>query len=294
MNIEIDPSDFRITGKEKFSIADAPNKIDDLYSDKKDYKDLLEEYQEEINELQKMMYAHNRYSMLLIFQAMDAAGKDGTIKHVMSGINPHGLQIFSFKKPSTNELEHDFMWRTSKCLPERGRVGIFNRSYYEEVLVVKVHPEILTKYQMIPKEFTQDVDQVFRERYQDIANFEQYLHRQGIQVMKFFLNLSKEEQKERFLDRIDRQDKNWKFSESDVKERQYWDQYMEAYEEAINATASEEAPWYVVPADDKKNMRLIVSQLILNRMKTLDMNYPLVTDERRAELQEIRKELVAD
>jgi len=294
MNISITPSDFRFTGKEKFSIAKAPNKIAPLYTGKKDYRKLLEEYRSETNELQKMMYAHNRHSMLLVFQAMDAAGKDGTIKHVMSGINPHGMQIFAFKKPSANELDHDFMWRTSKCLPQRGRLGIFNRSYYEEVLVVKVHPEILTKYQSIPKEFTQDVDQVFKERYQDIANFEQYIHRQGTHVMKFFLNLSKEEQKNRFLDRIDRPDKNWKFSEADVKERKCWDQYMEAYEDAINATASEEAPWYVVPADDKKNMRLIVSQLILNEMRKMDMNYPIVTDERRAELQQIRKGLMED
>lgn len=294
MNIAITPSDFRITGKEKFSIAKAPNKIDALYTGKKDYRKLLEQYRNETNELQKMMYAHNRHSMLLVFQAMDAAGKDGTIKHVMSGINPHGLQIFAFKKPSTNELDHDFMWRTSKCLPQRGRLAIFNRSYYEEVLVVKVHPKILTKYQSIPKEFTQDVDKVFEERYQDMANFEQYAHRQGIHVMKFFLNLSKEEQKNRFLDRIDRPDKNWKFSEADVKERGYWDQYMVAYEDAINATASEEAPWYVIPADDKKNMRLIVSQLILNEMRKLDMNYPIVTDERKAELQQIRKGLMED
>jgi PPK2 family polyphosphate:nucleotide phosphotransferase len=232
--------------------------------------------------------------MLLVFQAMDAAGKDGTIKHVMSGVNPHGIQIFAFKKPSDNELDHDFMWRTSRCLPERGRMGIFNRSYYEEVLVVKVHPQILTKYQRIPKAFTSDVDQAFEQRYEDIANFEQYIHRQGIHVMKFFLNLSKDEQKRRFLDRIDRPDKNWKFSEADVKERGYWDKYMTAYEEAINKTASPEAPWYVVPADDKKNMRLIVSQLILNEMRKLDMNYPIVTDERRAELQEIRKQLIED
>jgi len=294
MNISINPANFTYTGQKKFKIKNVPNVIDPLYENKKDYKKLLQEYRDEINELQKMMYAHNRHAMLLVFQAMDAAGKDGTIKHVMSGVNPHGIQIFAFKKPSDNELDHDFMWRTSRCLPERGRMGIFNRSYYEEVLVVKVHPQILTKYQRIPKAFTSDVDQAFEQRYEDIANFEQYIHRQGIHVMKFFLNLSKDEQKRRFLDRIDRPDKNWKFSEADVKERGYWDKYMTAYEEAINKTASPEAPWYVVPADDKKNMRLIVSQLILNEMRKLDMNYPIVTDERRAELQEIRKQLIED
>ncbi len=291
MRLSLNPEDFTYTGKKKLSLKDAPNLIPPLYKGKKEYKKFLQEYQDETNELQKMMYAHDRYSMLLIFQAMDAAGKDGTIKHVMSGINPHGLQIFSFKKPSTNELDHDFMWRTSKCLPERGRLGIFNRSYYEEVLVVKVHPEILTKYQLIPKEFITDVEEVFQQRYEDIKNFEKYIHRQGIRVMKFFLNLSKDEQKNRFIDRIDRQDKNWKFSEADVKERHFWPQYMEAYEQAINATATEHAPWYVIPADDKRNMRLIVSQLILDEMRKLDMHYPIVTEERKAELQQIRKDL---
>ncbi|MFK7923771.1 MAG: polyphosphate kinase 2 family protein [Bacteroidia bacterium] len=284
-------SQFAYQGDKKFSIKDAPTKIDPLYDDKKDYKKILEEYREEINERQNMMYAHNRYGLLLVFQAMDAAGKDGTIRHVLTGVNPHGLQIFSFKKPSSHELDHDFLWRTNVCLPERGRIGIFNRSYYEEVLVVKVHPEILTKYQRIPKEHIEDVDTVWEERYEDIRNLERYASRNGIHVVKFFLHVSKEEQKERFLARIDEPAKNWKFAESDVKERGYWDDYQQAYQDMIRATATPHAPWYVVPADDKKSMRLIVSQVILDHLKEMNMHYPKVDDARRAELQNYRAQL---
>ncbi|MEM6346253.1 MAG: polyphosphate kinase 2 family protein [Bacteroidota bacterium] len=291
MSKKIDYSDFAYKGDRTFSIKDAPTKVEELYEGKKDYKKLLEDYREEINELQNMMYAHDRYGLLLVFQAMDAAGKDGTIKHVMTGVNPHGLQIFSFKKPSNEELDHDFMWRTSKCLPQRGRIGIFNRSYYEEVLVVKVHPEILTKYQRIPKEHTQDVDQVWEERYTDIKNLEQYAYRNGIHVVKFFLHVSKEEQRQRFLARIDEPAKNWKFSEADVKERGFWDNYQQAYEDMIQATAAPNAPWYVIPADDKRNMRLIVSQVIADHLKAMDIHYPEVDDARRAELQTYREQL---
>ena len=286
-NIPFD--DFTFTGDEPFSIKDVPNKIEDLYDDKKDYKDRLAKFQEEIDELQNIMYAHDRYGMLLIFQAMDAAGKDGTIRHVMSGINPHGMEVSSFKRPSEEELDHDFMWRTTKNLPPRGRIGIFNRSYYEEVLVVRVHPEIMTKYQRIPAEFTQNVEEVWQQRYEDIRNLELYAYRNGIRILKFFLNISKEEQRKRFLARIETPSKNWKFSEGDVEERGYWDDYMQAYEDMINATARPHAPWIVVPADDKKNMRLIVSEIILHHMKQMDMHYPKVSDERRAELQKFRE-----
>ncbi len=291
MHKQIDTTFFAYAGDKTFSIKNTPHKVSPFYEDKKNYKKLLEKYQEEIDELQNMMYAHNRYGLLLIFQAMDAAGKDGTIRHVMSGINPHGVEVHAFKKPNDQELDHDFMWRTTKCLPPRGRIGIFNRSYYEEVLIVRVHPKILTTYQLIPKELTQEVDLVWEQRFEDIRNLEQYAYRNGIRVVKFFLNLSKEEQRRRFISRIDEPSKNWKFAEGDVKERAYWDQYMEAYESAINATAKPHAPWYVIPADDKRNMRLIVSQIILDQMKQMDMHYPDVDDERRAALQGFKEML---
>lgn len=288
MHKHIDTNIFAYKGEKKFSIKDVPNKIEPFYESKKDYKKLLEEFREEIDELQNMMYAHDKYGMLLIFQAMDAAGKDGTIRRVISGVNPHGIEVHAFKKPSDLELDHDFMWRTTKRFPPRGRIGIFNRSYYEEVLVVRVHPEILTKYQRIPKELIQNTDKAWEQRYEDIRNLEQYAYRNGIRVVKFFLNLSKEEQRQRFISRIDEPDKNWKFSEGDVKERSYWTKYMDAYEQAINATAAAHAPWYVIPADDKRNMRLIVAQAILDQMRQLEMNYPEVNDKRRAELQTYR------
>ncbi|MEM7367677.1 MAG: polyphosphate kinase 2 family protein [Bacteroidota bacterium] len=291
MSTKIDSSQFAFTGEKTLQLKKVQNLIDPYYESKKDYKKKLEDFREEIDELQNMMYAHDRYGMLLIFQAMDAAGKDGTIRHVMSGVNPHGIVVHSFKKPTSQELDHDYLWRTTRSLPERGRIGIFNRSYYEEVLVVRVHPGILTGGQRVPKEFIQDVDQVWEQRYEDIRNFETYISRNGIHVIKFFLNLSKEEQRQRFLARIDTPSKNWKFSEADVRERGYWDDYQKAYEEAINQTAAPHAPWYVIPADDKKNMRLIVSQIILDHMKSLDMNYPVVDDARKKELQEIRKQL---
>lgn len=294
MSPKIDSRQFAYTGEKKLQLNKTANLIDPYYESKKDYRKQLENFREEIDELQNMMYAHDRYGMLLIFQAMDAAGKDGTIRRVMSGVNPHGIVVHSFKKPTSHELDHDYLWRTTKSLPERGRIGIFNRSYYEEVLVVRVHPGILTGGQRVPKEFIQDVDQVWEQRYEDIRNFETYISRNGIHVIKFFLNLSKEEQRQRFLARIDTPSKNWKFSEADVKERGYWNDYQAAYEEAINQTAAPHAPWYVIPADDKKNMRLIVSQIILDHMKSLDMNYPVLNEDRRNELQEIRKQLEAD
>ena len=294
MHLNIDISPFRYDGSKKLKLSEVPNTIDNIYTDKKNYKNLLNEYRDEIDELQNMMYAHDRYGLLLIFQAMDAAGKDGTIRHVMSGVNPHGVHVSSFKQPSSEELDHDFMWRTTRKFPQRGRIGIFNRSYYEEVLVVRVHPEILTKYQRIPKEHINNPEQVWQERYEDIRNLEQYAYRNGIRVVKFFLNISREEQRDRFIARIDTPAKNWKFSEGDVKERALWPKYMEAYEDAINATAKGHAPWYVIPADDKKNMRLIVSEVILHHMRGLDMHYPKVDAERKAEFQKYKEMLLND
>jgi PPK2 family polyphosphate:nucleotide phosphotransferase len=246
------------------------------------------------DELHRMMYAQDRHSVLLIFQAMDAAGKDGTIRHIMSGVNVHGIAVHAFKQPSDEELDHDFLWRTNDALPQRGRIGIFNRSYYEEVLVVRVHPEILTEAQKLPRELTRDLDQVWQGRYRSIRDLEEHLARNGTLVLKFFLNLSRDEQRKRFIDRIDEAEKNWKFSESDVKERRYWDDYMRAYEDAINATAAPHAPWFVVPADDKRNMRLIVSQIVLEGLRRLELRYPQVSDERRAELKRFRKMLRED
>lgn len=285
----IDIKPYRADGKKKIKLGDFSTQVAPFYEGKKDYRKQLKAYREEIDELQNMMYAHDRYGMLLVFQAMDAAGKDSTIRHVMSGINAHGVEVSAFKAPSKEELDHDFMWRTTRKFPPRGRVGIFNRSYYEEVLVVKVHPKIIQKYQRIPLEEIADLDLVWKQRYEDISNLESYAHRNGIQVVKFFLNVSKEEQRKRFLARIDTQSKNWKFAAGDVKEREHWDEYMKAYEDAINATAKPHAPWYLVPADDKPNMRLIVSQIILQHMEKLDMKYPVLDEEAQAELAGYKK-----
>lgn len=294
MNISIKTADFIITGDEKLNLHKRKTKIKDVYKDKSDYRDLIEEFQEEINDLQRMMYAHDRYSLLLVFQAMDAAGKDGTIRAIMSGVNVHGISVHAFKKPSDEELDHDFLWRTTKVLPHRGRFGIFNRSYYEEVLVVKVHPEIVHSSQKLPARCTEDMDKLWKHRYESIRDYEKHLWRNGTKVLKFFLHLSGDEQRQRFLDRIDEADKNWKFNEGDVEERAYWDDYQQAYEDAINATATEHAPWFVIPADDKKNMRLIVAQIILEQLKSLDMEYPVVSAERREELQRYREKLLQD
>ncbi|MEM6261682.1 MAG: polyphosphate kinase 2 family protein [Bacteroidota bacterium] len=294
MYASVDYSSLRIDGTQKFELSSHPHKVSLLYENKSHYRGLIGDLRDEIDDLQNMMYAHDRYGMLLIFQAMDAAGKDGTIRHVLSGVNPHGLEIHSFKKPSTRELDHDFMWRTNRFMPQRGRIGVFNRSYYEEVLVVKVHPNILTDYQRVPRELTQNLEQVWAQRYDDIRNMELYLHRNGIRVMKFFLNLSRDEQRERFLSRLNRPEKNWKFSEADVKERQHWNKYMEAYQDCISATATEYAPWYVIPADDKKNMRLMVGTLVLEEMRKLDIRYPVVSEERKADFERYRQMLMND
>ncbi len=278
-------------GSQALKLSTVPSHVPDLYENKKEYEDLLQDFQEEIDELQSMMYAHDRYSLLLIFQAMDAAGKDGTIRHVMSGVNPHGVVVHAFKRPSEEELDHDFLWRTTKCLPQRGRIGIFNRSYYEEVLVVRVHPNILTDIQRVPEEQIAPIATVWDRRLEDIRNFESFLHRNGTHVVKFFLHLSKEEQRKRFLERLNTPEKTWKFVESDIKERGYWDQYADAYEQAIQATATPVSPWYVIPADDKRNMRLMVSQAVLDHLHRLDMHYPAVSEARKVDFERYRNML---
>jgi PPK2 family polyphosphate:nucleotide phosphotransferase len=244
---------------------------------------------EELNSLQRLHYASSRYAFLLIFQGMDTAGKDGAIRHVLSGVNPQGCEVFSFKQPSTEELKHDFLWRTTCRLPERGRIGIFNRSYYEEVLVVRVHPEIL-RSQGLPKELL-DEKTIWEERYRSIVDLEEHLHRNGTRIIKFFLHLSKKEQGKRFLERIDDPEKNWKFGSSDIHERKFWKHYMKAYEDCLSATSTHYAHWYVVPADDKENARLIVSQIVLDALHELKMEYPKITEKRKRELKAIRKQL---
>jgi PPK2 family polyphosphate:nucleotide phosphotransferase len=259
------------------------------YKSKEHYQRLLEDHVAQLSSQQRLLYATNRYAVLMIFQAMDAAGKDGTIKHVMSGVNPQGCQVFSFKHPSATELQHDFLWRTTRDLPERGRIGIFNRSYYEEVLIARVHPEIL-RSEGLP-DTPHDHDAVWRDRYRSIVDLERHLHVNGTRIVKFYLHLSKEEQQKRFLARIDEPEKNWKFSLADIEERKFWKQYIKAYEKCLSATSTRESPWYVVPADDKENTRLIVSRIILDAFEALKMAYPKTSAERLAELQSIRKQL---
>ncbi|KQW52097.1 MULTISPECIES: ADP-polyphosphate phosphotransferase [unclassified Roseateles] len=279
---------YRVTPGQKLKLSQRPTVVAPLYGDKGDYERQLDAQVERLSELQDLLYAHNRYSLLLIFQAMDAAGKDGVIKHVMSGVNPQGCQVFSFKHPTALELDHDFLWRTTQCLPERGRIGIFNRSYYEEVLIVRVHPEIL-KAQSLPKESTR-TPAIWSARYASINALEQHLHSNGTRVVKFFLHLSKEEQRQRFLARLDDPAKNWKFTADDMTERALWPKYMRAYGEALGATSRAEAPWYVVPADDKRNARLIVSQVIVDVLAALKISYPPPTLD-ATELAAIRKRL---
>jgi PPK2 family polyphosphate:nucleotide phosphotransferase len=249
----------------------------------------LGEHVAQLSSQQRLLYASNRYAVLLIFQAMDAAGKDGAIRHVMSGVNPQGCQVFSFKHPSVAELEHDFLWRTTRDLPERGRIGIFNRSYYEEVLIARVHPEIL-RSEAIPDTPHHD-KKVWHDRFRSIKNLERHLHENGTRIIKFFLHLSKEEQRKRFLARIDEPDKNWKFSSADIAERKFWKEYMKVYGECLSATSTRDAPWYVVPADDKENARLIVSQIVLDTFEGLKMTYPKTSAKRRRELLSIGKGL---
>jgi PPK2 family polyphosphate:nucleotide phosphotransferase len=289
--MKINSKNFRVRSGEKVQLKKWPTNLKPFYKSKKRYHKLLREHVKQLSSLQRLHYASNHYALLLIFQAMDAAGKDGAIRHVMSGVNPQGCQVFSFKHPSAKALEHDFLWRTTRHLPERGRIGIFNRSYYEEVLIVRVHPEIL-RGQGLPDELL-DEQTIWQERYRSIMDLENHLYRNGTRVIKFFLHLSKDEQRKRFLDRIDDPDKNWKFSIADIKERKFWKQYRKAYEACLSATSTKEAPWYIIPADDKKNARLIVSQIILDTLNELGMSYPEVDKARHKELQSIRKLLVS-
>jgi PPK2 family polyphosphate:nucleotide phosphotransferase len=287
--MKIDPNEFRVRPGEKVRLKKWPTRVKPYYTSDEQYQKRLAEQSEQLSSLQSLLYASDRYALLVIFQAMDAAGKDGVIKHVMSGINPQGCQVFSFKHPSAEELQHDFLWRTTRFLPERGRIGIFNRSYYEEVLIVRVHPEIL-RGEKLPVD-RPDADSIWKQRFRSIAGLEDHLHRNGTRMLKFFLHLSKEEQRKRFLARIDEPHKNWKFSLDDVEERKYWKQYMKAYEACLAATSTGHAPWYVVPADDKPNARLIVSRTIVDALEGLDMSYPESDAARRRELQVIRRRL---
>ncbi len=290
--MKIKSNDYQVQEGDKVNLKKWPTRVEPAYKSKKDYRKKLKKQVEELSELQRLHYASNRYALLLIFQAMDAAGKDGAIRHVMSGVNPQGCQVFSFKHPSATELDHDFLWRTTQSLPERGRIGIFNRSYYEEVLIVRVHPEIL-RSQGIPEELVDDKT-IWQERYHSIVDLENHLHRNGTRIIKFFLHLSEEEQRKRFLDRIDEPDKNWKFSLADIEERKFWKQYMQAYEGCLGATSTKSAPWYVVPADDKKNARLIVSRIILDTFNALNMHYPETDARRQQELLSIRQQLMKE
>ncbi|HZL43675.1 MAG TPA: ADP-polyphosphate phosphotransferase [Verrucomicrobiae bacterium] len=287
--MQIDIGKFRVREGEKVSLEKWPTRVKPFYKSKRQYKDFLAEHLEKLSQLQSRLYAHNRYALLLIFQAMDAAGKDGAIKHVMSGVNPQGCQVFSFKRPSAQEIEHDFLWRTTCCLPERGHIGIFNRSYYEEVLVVRVHQEIL-RAQDLPEEDADD-SKIWHHRYASILDLEKHLYRNGTRTLKFFLHLSKEEQRKRFLARIDDPDKNWKFTRADIAERERWKEYQRAYEACMMATSTKIAPWYVVPADDKENARLIISQAVLDALGNLKMRYPKPDKKQWKELQSIRKSL---
>ncbi len=282
--MKIQPDDFR-AGK-KVHLGKTPTRIKPLYKSKDDYQQKLGAQVIRLDELQQLLYASNQHALLVIFQAMDAAGKDGVIRHVMSGINPQGCQVYSFKHPSAGELAHDFLWRTTRDLPERGKIGIFNRSYYEEVLIARVHPQIL-KAENLPDAG----ENVWEERFRSINGLERHLHANGTRVVKFFLHLSKEEQRQRFLARIDTPEKNWKFNEGDVEEREFWKHYMHAYEQALSATSNKDCPWYVVPADDKENARLIVSQIIVKTLEELKMSYPPTSAARRRELKAIRARL---
>jgi PPK2 family polyphosphate:nucleotide phosphotransferase len=285
--VKIHSRDFRVREGDDVDLKKWPTKVKPVYGSDKDYEKLLEEHIEQLSAQQELLYASNSYAVLLILQAMDAAGKDGVIKHVMSGVNPQGCQVCSFKHPSATELQHDFLWRTTRDLPERGRIGIFNRSYYEEVLIARVHPEILLGEGIAEA----DMGTIWHNRYRSIVNQEKHLHLNGTRIIKFFLHLSKDEQRKRFLERIDKPEKNWKFSEADIEERAYWKDYMKAYEKCLGATSTSDSPWYVVPADDKENARLIVSRIVVDTLEGLEMSYPKTSDKRRRELQAIRKQL---
>lgn len=282
-------SHFHFPQKQPLRLKSRPTKTTKLYTDKQDYASTLTAMKKDINEMQSQMYAQNRYSMLVIFQATDAAGKDSTIEHVFSGVNPQGVEDSSFKNPSDEELNHDFLWRTTRKLPSRGKIGVFNRSYYEEVLICKVHPEIITKYQRLPKEELKDMKKLFDHRYESIRDLEKHLVCNGTRVVKFFLNVSKKEQTQRILDRIEDHTKNWKFNEADLAESEHWDEYVSAYERMIKETATDAAPWYVIPADDKRNMRLIVAMVLRDELKKLKLAWPEVSAEQREALERSHK-----
>jgi len=287
--MKIDCDDFRVLEGKTVRLAMRPTTVKPLYKSRKHYRALIEEHTAALAVQQSLLYANNSHSLLLIFQAMDAAGKDSAIKHVMSGVNPQGCQVYSFKHPSTAELAHDFLWRTTRCLPERGQIGIFNRSYYEEVLIVRVRPEIL-RGEGLPNDASEAPD-FWQQRFRSITDLESHLHGNGTRTIKFFLHLSKEEQRRRFLRRIDEPDKNWKFSMADMEQRKSWTRYQEAYEACLGATSTINSPWYAVPADDKQNAHLIISQIILDALKGLRMSYPRSDRARQRELQAIRKQL---
>jgi len=282
---------FRVTGDGfRLKDIDPADTLEFTSEDKPRAKEALAMGIDVLAELQDMLYAQDRWAVLLIFQAMDAAGKDGAIKHVMSGVNPQGCQVFSFKAPTSEDLDHDYLWRCMKCLPERGRIGIFNRSYYEETLVVRVHPEFLEKQKLPPNLIGKDI---WKDRFQDIRSFERYLTRNGVAIRKFFLHVSNKEQKKRFLERIEEPEKNWKFSANDAKEREHWDDYMDAYEDMIQDTATKDAPWYVVPADNKWFTRVVVAAAVIDALADLDLHYPKVSDEKRKELGAAKRALQA-
>jgi PPK2 family polyphosphate:nucleotide phosphotransferase len=287
--MHIKSSDFRVREGMEVDLKEWPTRVKPVYATKEEYQELLQKHVKALSAQQELLYASDRYAVLLIFQAMDAAGKDGAIQHVMSGVNPQGCQVFSFKHPSAIELKHDFLWRTTRDLPERGHIGIFNRSYYEEVLIARVHPEIL-RGEGLPHRLG-DEKKIWHGRYRSIMDLESHLDRNGTRIIKFFLHLSKEEQRKRFIDRIDRPEKNWKFSLADVEERKFWKHYMRAYEKCLSATSTRHAPWYVVPADDKLNTRLIVSRILLDTVESLELSYPKTTAARRRELLSLRKKL---
>ncbi len=287
--MKIDSEKFRVLPDTNIKLTKLPTKIHPFYKSEKKYRELLEEHVAALSDQQELLYGSDRYALLLIFQGMDASGKDGAIRHVMSGVNPQGCDVASFKQPSAAELEHDFLWRTYWRLPQRGKIGIFNRSYYEEVLVVRVHPDLL-KNEGLSQELTSDKD-IWKDRYRSIVDMERHLFHNGTRTIKFFLHLSKEEQRQRFLARIDDTAKNWKFSLADMQERRYWDQYTHAFEDCLNATSTHHAPWYVVPADDKENARLIISSIVLDTIKSLKLSYPKTTPKHRAELLALRKQL---
>ncbi len=286
--MKIDTKDFLVKQGKKVRLKDWATDVKSICGSKEEYKEVLEKHVQQLESLQELLYASNQYSLLLVFQGMDAAGKDGSIRHVMSGVNPQGCEVTSFKQPSAEELEHDFLWRAEQRLPGRGRIGIFNRSYYEEVLVVRVHPKILAGEGLAGEERDKDV---WQKRYRSIVDMERHLDSNGTRVVKIFLHLSKAEQKKRFLARIDDANKNWKFSMADIHERKFWKQYTAAFEECLEATSTEHAPWYAVPADDKENARLIVSQIVVNALNGLKMSYPTATAKHKEELEAIRKEL---